>query len=223
MTDSDTNLRELILARIDDLLAHDDASSFTDASERLLQSIADAHNSLITGEADFLRGYLLYLQPETKRALARVHEIRSLLLRTLSASSDKSLAGRAELYLGHIAYDVASYAEATVHFREAQRHDLSPFLQAKSSEMLVCCALRLEGAPAALPELTSFVARIEKMEAQDIWPSELARVLKEVELPKSTAVAAIMRAAANSIDRAGSFGAWFSDLVGAAYPPEGAQ
>jgi hypothetical protein len=172
MTDSDTNLRELILAKIDDLLAHDHDSSFADASEELLQRIAGARTSLIAGEADFLRGYLLYLQPETKRAVARVHEIRSLLLRALSASSDKSLAGRTELYLGHIAYDVASYAEAAAHFREAQRHDLSAFLQAKSSEMLVCCAPRLDGAAAALPELTSFVTLIEKMAAQDIWPSE---------------------------------------------------
>lgn len=165
------------------------------------------------GPATWYAGaYARYLHPARRRSVEMQTSVDDLLRRTLGSAPAEY---RAWLYLGHNRYDLGEHAAARGHFEEAARLAPEPdYLGLKARELAVCCSLTERGVAGAIEELEAYVASAARHPVEDIWPAELARVLRaKLAAPLPREMGDRLLVLARRLDAAGHFGAWLTDIV----------
>ena len=159
---------------------------------------------------NYLLGYCWYLHLDRQHSKQIEEEVERALLLTVRQAPDFA---KAWLYLGHNAYDFKRYALAKERFSCIGTTALPPYLQLKADEMLLCCAIRLNGLSQCLDKMEQFIVVAERHEIQDIWPQELSKTLAEYLPTMPLAEYQRIKTLAHRLDNAGHFGNWFGEIV----------
>ena len=141
------------------------------------------------------------------------HAVTGALEAALLRAPDHAMA---RMYLGYGEYDRGNTREALRSFSEVDASRLSDLFALNREEMLVCCAIRLDGLQRSLDALTRYVATAETKTFYDVFPSTLARVIEERVAELATMPRADLErleALARRLDIAARMTAWFEELV----------
>jgi hypothetical protein len=118
----------------------------------------------------FLLGYAWYFHPDRLQSLPIQERLENALQFALELEPTNA---RAHMYLGHEAFDLRKHAEARSHFEKVELGQLGTYWAMKVREMLVCCAIAIDGLAAALNDLDEYVRIAEAHPPPDVWPTEL--------------------------------------------------
>lgn len=166
-----------------------------------------------SSDALYALGYALYKHPDRAREPWMQHAVTGALEAALLRAPDHAMA---RMYLGYGEYDRGNTREALRSFSEVDASRLSDLFALNREEMLVCCAIRLDGLQRSLDALTRYVATAETKTFYDVFPSTLARVIEERVAELATMPRADLErleALARRLDIAARMTAWFEELV----------
>jgi tetratricopeptide (TPR) repeat protein len=131
-------------------------------------------------ELFYLLGYTYYQYPDKRHHPNLYANIERALLSAVEIIPNYSIAW---LFLGHNAYDIGKYEDASERFLKCQESHFDSFYQIVLLEMKLCCSIQLEGLSAKLIEVEKFLKTLEGTEdSTGIYPYVLISILKNSNL-----------------------------------------
>lgn len=125
----------------------------------------------------YLLGYTYYLHPDRINDVSIYEKVENSLCLAIHIQPHHSFSW---LYLGHNAYDLGKYHEASKRFAKCKEEDFIDFIRLKLLEMQLCCQIKSEGIIKMIPHVEKFVTLLENhSDPIDVFPQELTRILEE--------------------------------------------
>ena len=202
---------ELILQKIDHALTLKNAADLKDSVEEVIAELIElkSSNSADT-EIHYLLGYCWYIHPE--RENNRQIEVRVERELQLAIKQEPDLPF-AWLYLCHNAYDSNRYRLALERALKVNIDKISPYYRLKTLEICLCCKIHLNGLKGCLDDIAEFVETANQQEIQDVWPSELAKVITQYVHTIDQATTRKLESLLKRLDKVGQFGHWFGEVM----------
>jgi len=198
---------------IDMALELDDQDSRSAAIDGALAAIEVFDPDDRNAEAQYARGYLLYVHPERSQREDHVLRSEEALHKALEANPSPEVEARSWLYLAHGAYDRGDYSEAVEALFRVRQAATGTYLWLKALELHVCSVIRSAGVGEALELLDAFVEALEGSELEDVMPQELGRTLSGWQGELSRGQWGKLQKLARRIDAKADAGDWFVPLV----------
>jgi tetratricopeptide (TPR) repeat protein len=210
--EGDEMIPESILRDIDQLLQTTNLAERDHLAKSIRRSIEALPRFSEDAEAQYLWGFIAFIDPSRKNNLHLREACRESLQRSLAIDPGH---GRAWLYLGHLLLEEDCFIEASAAFAQAEcfLEKVSMYFKIKATEMLAVSAIASGGIMKSLCELERYAAIVECAEAEDIWPAELCEALKAAPKCDDDAIEERLAALARRIDVAGRLGSWVQDAI----------
>lgn len=177
---------------------------------RVVEQLEEIQSKGLGPMVSYALGYSLYAHPDRISDQTISDAVDRHLKNVLRSKPHDALSW---LYLGHNAYDLGKFEVALENFSKAAEGELPDYLALKALEMRLCCQISCLGLGATLESLESFVEAVEGHSAEDIWPQELAKVIHSRRGEVSSVLRSKLAVLFARLDRAGTFGTWFSELL----------
>jgi hypothetical protein len=208
-SDQDQNLDRL-WQQIDDAMDVQDVEQRRSTVEEIINGLYELAAAEHSSSVLYSIGYAWYVHPDRMSSESIQQKLEDVLMDAIRVDPD---CARAWLYLGHNAYDLGRYALAKDRFDRIAPGQLDGYLELKAEEMRLCCSIRLLGLAPSLDALERFVTIAEQHPVQDIWPQELAKVLRDSVGAVRPVDLARLEIFARRLDAVGQFGDWFVGLL----------
>lgn len=203
---------EAILGDIDQLLQLTSPAERAQLAKSIRERIEALPRFSENAEAQYLWGFVAFIDPDRKNAPDLQCACRNALQRALFIDPGH---GRAWLYLGHILLEARDFPEARIAFARAEQHldGVSTYLKIKAAEMRLVSTIKSDGLVGSLCEFEHYATLVEHAEAEDVWPAELCDALKEAPKCDDSAIGDRLVSLARRVDSAGHLGSWVQDAI----------